>query len=123
MIKKYLLMSLIMVLIDYVYLSLVSGFFNKQIKLIQGSKIKLDIPSTILCYLFLTLGFYYFLINKKSTYIDAFLLGLVIYGVYETTNKAILKDWKWESVIIDTIWGGVLFFLVKTIYEKVRLLF
>ena len=34
-----------------------------------------------------------------------------------------VKDWKWESVIIDTIWGGVLFFLVKTIYEKVRLLF
>ena len=73
-------------------------------------------------YLFLTLGFYYFLINKKSTYIDAFLLGLVIYGVYETTNKAILKDWKWESVIIDTIWGGTLFFLVKMIFEKVRLL-
>ena len=122
MIKKYLLMSVIFVLIDYIYLSLVSGFFNKQIKLIQGSKIKLDMSSTILCYLFLTLGFYYFLINKKSTYIDAFLLGLVIYGVYETTNKAILKDWKWESVIIDTIWGGTLFFLVKMIFEKVRLL-
>jgi len=123
MIKKYLLLSVIMVLIDYVYLSLVSGFFNKQISLIQNSNIKLNYPATILCYLFLTLGFYYFLINKKSTYMDAFLLGLVIYGVYETTNKAILKKWKWDSVIIDTIWGGTLFFLVKMIFEKVRLLF
>ena len=121
MIKKYLLMSVIFVLIDYVYLSLVSGFFNKQVKLIQGTKINLDMPSTILCYLFLTLGFYYFLIDKKSTNLDAFLLGLVIYGVYETTNKAILKDWKWESVIIDTIWGGTLFFLVKMIFEKITL--
>ena len=123
MIKKYLLLSLIMGLIDSIYLRLVSGFFNKQIKLIQGTKIKLDIPATILCYLFLTLGFYYFLINKKSTYIDAFLLGFVIYGVYETTNKAILKKWRWETVLLDSIWGGTLFFLVKTIYEKVRLLF
>lgn len=123
MIKKYLLLSLIMGLIDSIYLRLVSRFFNKQIRLIQGSKIKLDIPSTILCYLFLTIGFYYFLINKKSTYIDAFLLGFVIYGVYETTNKAILKKWRWETVMLDSIWGGVLFFLVKTIYEKVRLLF
>ena len=119
MIKKYLLLSVIMVLIDSVYLYLVSGFFNKQVKLIQGSEIKLHMPSTILCYLFLSLGFYYFLINKKSTNLDAFLLGLVIYGVYETTNKAILRDWKWESVIIDTIWGGTLFFLVKMIFEKI----
>ena len=118
MIKKYLLLSVIMILIDSVYLKLVSSFFNKQVKLIQGTEIKLNIPSTILCYLFLTLGFYYFLINKKSTYIDAFLLGLVIYGVYETTNKAILKKWNWDSVIIDTIWGGSLFLLVKIIYDK-----
>ncbi len=119
MIKKYLLLSVIFVLIDSVYLKLASEFFNKQVKLIQGTKINLHMPSTILCYLFLTLGFYYFLINKKSTNLDAFLLGLVIYGVYETTNKAILKDWKWKSVIIDTIWGGTLFLLVKMIYEKI----
>ena len=118
MIKKYLLLSVIMVLIDSVYLKLVSSFFNKQVKLIQGTEIKLNIPSTILCYLFLTLGFYYFLINKNSTYMDAFLFGLVIYGVYETTNKAILKKWNWDSVIIDTIWGGTLFLLVKIIYDK-----
>ena len=113
-------MCVIFVLIDSLYLKLVSSVFNKQIKLIQGTKIKLDIPSTILCYLFLTLGFYYFLINKKSNKLDAFLLGLFIYGVYETTNKAILKDWKWETVILDTIWGGILFLLVKTIYEKIE---
>jgi len=120
MIERYIIMCVIFVLIDSLYLKLVSSVFNKQIKLIQGTKIKLDIPSTILCYLFLTLGFYYFLINKKSNKLDAFLLGLFIYGVYETTNKAILKDWKWETVILDTIWGGILFLLVKTIYEKIE---
>lgn len=121
MIKKYLVLSFIMILIDSVYLNIVSGYFNKQIKLIQGSEIKLHIPSTILCYLFLSLGFYYFLVNKKANNLDAFLLGLVIYGVYETTNKAILKKWKWKSVILDTIWGGILFLLVKKVYDSLNL--
>ena len=42
-------------------------------------------PSAILCYLFCLLEFYFLI--KKSSKLDAFLLGLVIYGVYETTNK------------------------------------
>ena len=118
MIKKYLLLSSTLISIDYVYLKLISNYYNKQIKMVQGSPIKLNMPSAILCYLFLSLGFYYFLINKKSTKLDAFLLGLVIYGVYETTNKATIKNWKWKTVLIDTLWGGILFFLVKTIYDK-----
>lgn len=119
MLKKYLLLSFILVSIDFVYLKMMSNYYNKQIKMVQDSKIKIDIPSAIICYLFLSLGFYYFLINKKSTKLDAFLLGLVIYGVYETTNKALLKNWKWKTVLLDTLWGGTLFFLVKSIYDKI----
>lgn len=120
MIKNYLLLSFILVIIDSIYLKLVYKFLNKQIKFIQSSKISVDIPSAILCYLFLSLGFYYFIVKKKSTNLDAFLLGLLIYGVYETTNKAMLKDWKWETVIFDTMWGGTLFFLVNVIYNKLN---
>ena len=66
MIKKYLLLSFILVSIDYVYLKLISKFFNKQIKMVQGSPIKLDMPGAILCYLFLSLGFSYFLIKLQK---------------------------------------------------------
>ena len=37
-----------------------------------------------------------------------------IYGVYELTTMGLLKEWKWLTVIIDTIWGGILF--ASTIY-------
>ena len=41
--------------------------------------------------------------------------------VYETTNKAILKDWSWKTVMIDGIWGGILFalttYLTYTLYS------
>ena len=35
-------------------------------------------------------------------------LGLLAFGTYEITNFVILKDWKIELVIIDTLWGIVI---------------
>ena len=48
----------------------------------------------------------------------AFLLGLVIYGVYEGTNYAIIDGWKPWAVALDTIWGGILFALTTWILYK-----
>ena len=51
----------------------------------------------------------YFIIKPNKSINEAFLLGLVIYGVYETTNYALFKNWSLATVFIDTLWGGVLF--------------
>ena len=39
------------------------------------------------------------------------LLGLLVYGVYDTTNYAIFNKWDFKTVVMDTLWGGVLFSL------------
>jgi uncharacterized membrane protein len=52
---------------------------------------------------------YYFVIMKNLKAKDAFLLGMGIYGVYEFTNLATLSNWPLSLVIMDTLWGGVLF--------------
>ena len=39
-------------------------------------------------------------------------LGLLIYGVYNLTTKAILHNYPWKVCILDTTWGTVLFTLV-----------
>jgi uncharacterized membrane protein len=108
---KYLTSSIILVLLDSVYLKLISGRFTEQIKKVQGTKLELDLYSTVLCYLFLVFGLNYFIIRKNKSPTDAFLLGFVIYGVYELTSKALLTKWSWSTVVIDTVWGGVLFAL------------
>lgn len=36
------------------------------------------------------------------------LLGLMCYGTYEFTSLAIMRDWSWNQVIVDTLWGGFL---------------
>ena len=115
---KILIVGVLFVVIDALYLTSISGYFNKQIRAIQNAPIKLDMVATAICYAFLVFGIYYFVIREKRSPLDAFFLGAVIYMVYETTNKAILKDWKWMTVALDGVWGGILFALVTFLSYK-----
>ena len=97
--------------LDFIYLSAFSKFFNNLIISIQGSPIKMNVMGALLCYILLIFGVNYFIIDPKKPLADAFLLGVVIYGVYETTTYAIFKNWSIKSVLLDTLWGGILFAL------------
>ena len=105
--------AIVMVIIDYVYLYIFKGYFSNQVKNVQGSPLSMNYLATAICYIFLILGLNYFIIKPRRSVQDAFLLGLVIYGVYETTNWALFKNWSVLSVIIDTLWGGCLFLLTN----------
>jgi uncharacterized membrane protein len=100
-----------MLLLDSIYLTTFTSFFNNIVLQIQGSKIKFKIVGGILCYMFLIFGLNHFIINAKKPLLEAFLLGIVIYAVYETTTYTILDKWPLSAVIIDTLWGGILFTL------------
>lgn len=108
----------IMLLLDSLYLNAFKAMFMKQIQDVQGSPLELNLLGAIPCYAILVGGLYYFIINAKRSVFDAFLLGIVIYGVYETTNLAIIKKWRLQTVIIDTLWGGILFATTTYIINK-----
>jgi uncharacterized membrane protein len=91
------------------------GYFDNQVKLIQGSVIKMNLVPAILCYISLVFGVYYFIIKERKPLLDAFLLGLVIYTVYEFTNWALFNSWKPLTVVIDSLWGAILFTLTTAI--------
>ena len=120
MIKEYLLTSLILLGLDFIYLSLTKKYFNDQVKLVQETPIKLNIIATIACYILLSMGIFYFIIKKKFSYFESFYLGIFVYGVYDLTTMAILKNWKWNTVVMDTLWGGTLFVLVKFLFQKTQ---
>ena len=116
--RQILLSSVIMLSLDFIYLTTFNAFFNKLIYSIQGSPIKFNVVGAILCYILLIVGLNYFIIDAKKTVGEAFLLGVVIYGVYETTNYTLFKKWTWSAVMLDTVWGGTLFALTTLILKK-----
>jgi uncharacterized membrane protein len=115
-----LISAIVFLSLDSVYLTLTSSYFKKQIKNVQGSELKMNFLGAAICYVFLIFGINYFIINPRKSVYDAFLLGIVIYGVFETTNYAILKNWSIFSVLLDTLWGGVLFALTTYIVNFIR---
>ena len=122
MIKPQILFLTLVVFLslDFVFLYSMQSMFNKQIVAVQGSPIKMDILATILCYISLVFGIYYFIIREKKSILEAFLLGIVIYAVYETTTLAILKKWTYKTALIDTLWGGTLFALTTFIVYAIK---
>lgn len=98
-------------LLDFIFLFWNRDTFEKQIIQVQRVSLQMKPIGAIICYLFLIFGLYFFILREKKTPLEAFLFGIVVYGVYETTTYALLKNWKITTVITDTLWGGVLFYL------------
>ena len=112
--------AIIFISIDFVYLNAIKGYFNNQIQSVQGSQPKINYLGAGLCYIFLIAGINYFIIKPRKSVSEAFLLGIVIYGVYETTNYALFKNWSILTVIMDTLWGGLLFAVTTYIVNILR---
>ena len=115
-----LISAIVFVILDYFYLNLAKNYFENQVQLVQGSPLKLNYLGAILCYIFLIFGINYFIIKPKRSIQDAFLLGLIIYAVFETTNLALFSKWSWFTVLIDSLWGGTLFALTTYIVNIIR---
>lgn len=115
----YLLTGFVVLLLDAVFIYGIKDYFNRQIKLVQGTDVEPDILAISLTYVIMVSGLYYFIIREKRSIADAAFLGFVTYAVYELTTKSLIKRWRWKTVIIDTTWGAILFslatFLVYTI--------
>lgn len=116
---KVLLIAFLLVVIDLIYLTSISSYFNKQISSIQGSGLKMNYTAALLCYVFIVVVIYYFIIDKKAPIRDALVLGWCVYLIYELTNKAIFTKWNWKTVLLDGIWGGILFALTTIAYRLI----
>ena len=114
------LSAIIFVTIDFLYINLIKNYFKNQIEKVQNSPMKVNILGAFLCYIFLIFALNYFIIQPKRSVYDAFFLGILIYGVYETTNYALFTKWSFLTVIIDTLWGGTLFAITTFIINQIR---
>lgn len=120
MFSDLLVSGLVFGTIDYQYLKIVKPHFSELIKNIQGTELELDYDATLLAYVSLILGLWYLIIRNNRSIQDAVILGVAIYSVFGLTNKAIIKDWTWKTVAMDSIWGGILYGLTTIIVYKIK---
>jgi uncharacterized membrane protein len=121
--RNIIISSILLLLLDYVYLRLSGTFLQRQIKNIQGTTLVIRWIPVILCYLFIIFGLNFFILTPKRSIQDAFLLGIFVYGVYELTNFATFTNWSMLMVILDTVWGGVLFALTTFLFYYIQKMF
>ena len=112
----YIVPAFTMLTVDSLYLSNIGGpLFAKMVKGIQKDEMKINMFGAIGSYLLLILVLYKFIIVERKSPSDAFLLGFCTYGIFDFTNIAIFKNYSLLPALLDTLWGGVLFYIVTKI--------
>ena len=106
---EILLLFIVVLSIDYVYLTLNHDYFRSLITTIQKTNFKFDYIGAVIAYVCITLLLYVFIIMSELSLLHAFILGVLTYGVYHGTNYACFKKWPMNLIIMDSIWGGILF--------------
>jgi uncharacterized membrane protein len=114
-IKRVVFSAILLLVLDFIYLSANKAAFETQVINIQRVIMQIKPWSAVVCYLFLIFVLNYFILEKRRPSWEAVLLGLAIYGVYESTNYALFKKWSLRLAIMDTLWGGALFGLTAAI--------
>ena len=127
MIKKIIISSLILLVLDIGWLGFFMGSqYHRMIPLIQGNKMIINYYYAVLAYILMIIGLQVFVIpniNPKkllsSSLKYGFLFGVTLYGVYDFTAGAVLKKWDLQLAIVDILWGGIVYFLTCLITFKI----
>ena len=114
-VREVLISIFALLVLDGIYIYLTHKIFADQIINVQRVVMTLKPIGALVCYALLIAGLNYFIIQRNRSIPEAFFLGLVIYGVYDSTNYATLKKWESSVAIMDTLWGGSLFALTTAI--------
>jgi uncharacterized membrane protein len=121
-IYEYCTLFILIIMIDSLYLYVIKHPFSTMIQTIQQSLVEIKLFSVFICYVLVCTCIYFFIWKKKATYKEAFLLGILVYGIFDSTNYALFHDWNMQLSIIDSLWGGTLFtssyFFMKLFYLR-----
>jgi uncharacterized membrane protein len=120
--KDLIKITIIVLILDHIWISNYMGkLFSKLVKKMTNKKMKVNLKAAVLAYICMVLGLRYLgLPNIKENNIanDSLfygtLLGLLSFGVFDFTNKAVFSDYSWDVVYVDIAWG--IFLNIATLY-------
>jgi uncharacterized membrane protein len=109
--KIFLILAPIMLFVDYIWLKFIArSFFMTEL---AGFETSLRIIPVFIVYLLMPVGIILFVSSKAGNNIVSGLawgavFGVIMYGVFDLTNYAILEKWTLKFICLDILWGLVL---------------
>ncbi len=116
----FVLNILVMLVLDAVWLKWFAGsFFAEQLSKIgrftESGDWDVRMGPAIGVYVLMSLGIEIFIFGNtriqglRMTLLHGAFLGLLVYGVFDLTNRAIIKEYPIPMVTVDMMWGTFLF--------------
>jgi uncharacterized membrane protein len=106
--KEFVVAAIVLLILDTIFISINMGAYTDQVINVQRVIMTVKPIGVILSYAFIIGGLYFLILRQHRPIWEAFILGLVVYGVYDATNYALLKKWDPYLSMMDTLWGGIL---------------
>ena len=123
--KLFVIFSIVFLSLDIGWLTYFKTKFVPMLENVQSAPMNMNWKGAILAYLVMLVSYSYLVYDgDKPNYLKAIVLGLAIYGTYEFTNYATLKNWNHEVLMMDIAWGmsiGVLsIFITNLVYNLIK---
>jgi uncharacterized membrane protein len=114
--KLYFISLVIFIIVDLIWIAgIMKNFYLLQLgplSRMTGGSMSPNVPASMLVWVLIVLGQIFFVlprIPKTGSGLEGVLwgalFGLVVYGVYDLTNYALLKDWSLSMTLVDMLWG------------------
>lgn len=127
-IKAFAILFISFIVLDFIWLGVFAKSFYvgqlSKIGRIEDGEFKIVYWAGALVYVLLSIAIIYFVIPQIApgdsiliVFGKGALLGLCMYGVYDMTNYATLKDWTISLSLADMAWGTFLCGTVTSIYK------
>jgi len=124
MLKLFLTFMIILVIIDSIWVLGANKLHSSVVKRVQKSELSVDLIAALMFYLLVPLAYIFLILPLSKNETDAFkygiLLGALMYGTFDLTNKAIFKDYPWSYTVADMTWGTLCIGVVSFITYKIK---
>ncbi len=127
--KQFLVAFVLFVILDLIWLGFVMKDFNMRqladIGRIENGAFQVNYTAALIVYVLMALAIPFYVLpqltavdSHMKVFLTGALLGLIVYGVFDMTNLAILKNYPIPFIAPDMAWGALVYGLVTVITAK-----
>jgi len=122
--KLLIIFSIVFLILDISWIQIFVKNFSPMIEKVQGSPMIVNVYGALGAYIVMLFTYYNIIYDGDiPNYTRAALLGLAVYGTYEFTNYATIKNWDLTVLLMDICWGSIVgvlsLYITDLIYKRI----